>query len=124
MADGTLTRVLGAHPAAEVLVWGIAVILVVLVMAMVTMYLRKRARETVGRSKAGLSIEKLENLHSSGQITDQEFQTLRQTVLGLSRQDGRKPQESLSPHRQDDDADREGVAEDARAEPTEEDTDN
>ena len=69
-------------------------------------------------------MEKVEDLHRSGQITDQEFEALRQAVLGLGRLNGRKRQETLSPHRQDDDAERDAAAEDARAGSAEEDTDN
>jgi len=100
------------RPVTRVLIWGTVLILSLLAFWIVLVLLRRRyGRGASALREPGLSMEELENLRSSGQISDEEFRALRRAVLGLDVGEAKKGNLPLRPDGKDDDGqDGEGQA--------------
>ncbi|MFA6134250.1 MAG: SHOCT domain-containing protein [Phycisphaerae bacterium] len=68
---------------------GLALLVAVIVMALVMLWARRRSRNLIQRSgpqgppDIGFTLERLRELRRSGQISEEEFNRLRQIALGL-----------------------------------------
>ena len=104
---GTAVSMLSAmRPVTRVLIWGTMLILALLGLWIVLVLFKRRCGSGVsGPEEPGLSIEKLENLRSSGQISEEEFRVLRRAVLGLDAGEAKKGNLPLRPSGKDDDGD-------------------
>lgn len=93
-------------PVASVIVWGLVLIVVLLAAGAVLGLARKRWLASIrgggGSAGSGFSIERLEELHEQGQISDEEFERLRREVLGLTAAGNRPPSGSSPPPADDD----------------------
>ena len=113
--------VLAGIPAAlRVIIYGGVLILAVLGLSVGLLWLRRRLYSTDGRAgavEAGFSIEKLEIMHLTGQISESEFKRLRTSALGLAGEAGGEDNSSLRhPAGSDDEKTGEAGGEDPRAE--------
>ncbi len=70
------------------LVIGSLMILLLLVAYVLMSRLRRRALEDTSESAPPFTMEGLENMRSSGQISDEEYRRLRRQVLGIDAGDG------------------------------------
>lgn len=106
----------GSPPPWQIMVWGAALIALVLALGIGIVlarrrYLKCRAPDSEAED-AGFAIEQVESLHESGQISDEEFRTLRKAALGLDGGTAKKDNSPLSemPATDDDNSDK-GVEE-------------
>ncbi|MHC4984909.1 MAG: hypothetical protein ACYTFO_02010 [Planctomycetota bacterium] len=68
---------------AELLLWGFVLIVLLVALAAVVMWARRKMKAGPVGDDA-FSIKQLERLREAGQLTDEEFRQLRLTALGLS----------------------------------------
>lgn len=90
--------------------WGCLLVMVCLACIPVLFWLKKRFRS--GRLNGrpdGFSIEQLRGLHRAGQLTDHEFNRLRQKVLRLEFAQDRKVPSGLTNLAADDDGKERGT---------------
>lgn len=84
----------------QIATWGAVLIGIVLALGIGIVLARRRYLKFRGPvSKAegkGFAIEQVESLHESGQISDEEFRTLRKTALGLDDMVVKKDNSPLS----------------------------
>ncbi len=98
---GTFVSVFVAalFPAGRILLFGVVLIVAVLAMGAVVLWARRRYRsaDSDGDKQAGFSIEQLEDLRKSGQISPAEFACLRRSALGLDVRDDKRDNSASSP---------------------------
>ena len=71
-------------PPLRIVLWGLVLVGALLALGAVVMVFRRMARSRLDQlTGPALTIEKLEKLRSSGQISDDEFRTLRRAALGM-----------------------------------------
>jgi len=92
-------------PAGRILLFGGALIVAVLAMGVVILWARRRYRsaDSDGDEQAGFSIEQLEALRKSRQISPAEFARLRRSALGLDVRDDKRENSTSSPPAEGDD---------------------
>jgi len=98
-------QILGLGPGARVFVSSLLMIAAILAGGMVVMLLRRRYHPSRQEERApGLSMKTIEDLRRDGQISEEEFQRLRDVALGV-RSGRAKPPISTSsgPTESDDD---------------------
>jgi hypothetical protein len=82
----------GVGTAVEIIIWGGVVIVAVLALGFVLMWVRRKYHPAGGaarpRDEAGFTVDDLERLHASGQISREEFRRLRPVALGLEAASG------------------------------------
>jgi hypothetical protein len=82
----------GVGTAVEIIIWGGIVIAAVLLLGFVLMWVRRKYHPAGGaarpRDEAGFTVDDLERLHASGQISREEFKRLRSVALGLGGASG------------------------------------
>lgn len=101
---------LASEELGDVLIIGIiGIVAIVLVAGPVIFWLRRRALMGDGGAEPGFSVERLQELRASGEISEEEFQQLRRATLGLAEEAAEKDSSrSSAPGDGDDEEDREG----------------
>jgi len=109
----------------KLLIWTGVMIVAIILLGSAVLWLRRRvfARCARGEGDSGFSIDQLEELHRSGQLSEAEFRRLRRASLGLERPTARKSNSSSSPPGPDDDGEKGQAPEPPRADEDEAGTD-
>ncbi len=96
MKQAVITLAVARKGMIEPVLFGIiGIMLIVVVAAPVIMYVRRRCmRGRAGEAAGRLKMEDAEQLHRTGQVSDEEFQRLRLSILGL---DAKIPEKDDSP---------------------------
>ena len=100
----------------DFMIWGGVVLLALLALGAVVFGFRRKLTARLDEQGQGMSIEKLEELRSGGQISDEEFRILRRAALGLSEAVAGQSDSSLRQPAEDDDESSQTDGEDAPAE--------
>ena len=81
----------GARSSADAIVWSLVLLGVIVGLGLVVFFIRRRLFSSEKQSNdARWSLQHLRELHAKGQITDEEFQRLKENLLGAHR-GGPKP---------------------------------
>lgn len=102
---------IGADWAFRMLFWGLVLLTLCVVSGLVLLWLRRRMAKADNSSLVSFSIEALEDMRASGQLSEEEFRRLRRTVLPLGMQEMAQQAEkadncTLSPPSDGDDEER------------------
>jgi len=110
----------------ELLIWAGVMILALMLLGSAILWLRGRlfAHPARGEGDGGFTINQLEDLHRSGQLSEAEFRRLRRASLGLGIPKAQKNNSSSSPPCPDDDGKDSRVPGPPRADADEAGTDN
>lgn len=64
--------------------WLVVIVLTVVTASVFLVYVRRRIRESFTGDMSGFTLEDLRSLKRRGDLTDEEYQALRRSVLGAS----------------------------------------
>jgi len=67
----------------EFSIWAGALVLILVLVFIVVMVLRKKILQNSGSTKSALTIEQLEEMHTKGMISDEEFTAMRRGIFGI-----------------------------------------